>query len=53
MLLGKVVPHDGGRLVTDLFELRNHRFHLALVTFSCLFEYRLNVGVLGIGGTVP
>lgn len=53
VLLGKVVPHDGRRLVTDLFELRDHRIHLALVTFSRLFEHQLDVGVLGIVGAIP
>lgn len=53
MLLSEIVPHDGRCLVTNLFELRNHRIHLALVTFPSLFENGGNVKVLGILGTIP
>jgi len=53
VLLGEIVPHDGRCLFTNLFKLRNHRIHLALVTFPCLFESSGNVSVLGILGTIP
>lgn len=32
VLLGEKVPHDGSRLLADVFELLDHRVHPSLVT---------------------
>lgn len=53
VLFGKVVSHDGRRLVANVFELRHHRLHPALVAFSRLFEKSENIDVLGVVGTIP
>lgn len=52
VLLGEKVPHDGRCLVTDLFELCNHRIHPALVSLSRLSENSGNVVVFEVIGTI-
>ena len=52
VLLGEKVPHHGCCLGANVLEVCNQRVLPALITLSCLSEAGLNVGMLGVIGTI-